>query len=71
MRNFTLKLSKSYNFEIKVEANSIQEAKKIVQDAPLEKVITGCNFDQPQLVINDIVCNDLDPRFYADDNKLR
>jgi len=71
MRNFTLKLSKSYNFEIKVEANSIQEAKKIVQDTPLEKVITGCNFDQPQLVINDIVCNDLDPRFYADDNKLR
>ena len=71
MRNFTLKLSKSYNFEIKVEANSIQEAKKIIQDAPFEKVITGCNFDEPRLVINDIVCNDLDPRFYADDNKLR
>ncbi len=50
---------------------NIQEAKKIVQDAPLEKVITGCNFDEPQLVINDIVCNDLDPRFYTDDNKLR
>ena len=63
MRNFTLKLSKSYNFEIKIEANSIQEAKKIVLDTPLEKVITGCDFDMPELIINDIVCNDLDPRF--------
>ncbi|MDG2007541.1 MAG: hypothetical protein P8J53_04085 [Alphaproteobacteria bacterium] len=71
MRNFTLKLSKSYNFEIKIEANSIQEAKKIVLDTPLEKVITGCDFDKPELIINDIVCNDLDPRFYSDDNKLR
>ncbi len=71
MRNFTLKLSKAYNFEINVEANSIPEARKIIQDTPLEKVITGCDFEKPIIVINDIVCNDLDPRFYKDVNMLK
>ena len=36
MRNFTLKLSKSYNFEIKIEANSIQEAKNYMHEHGIE-----------------------------------
>ena len=71
MRNFTLKLTKSYKFDVNVDANSIEDAKKIIHQTPFEKGITDCKFSDPELRIKDVVCNDLDSRFYKDDNKLR
>ena len=71
MKNFTVKLSKSYDFDIQVEAQSAEEAKKMLVDTPFEKLTKDCNFTKPSLSIKDIVLNDFDPRFYKDDNKLQ
>jgi len=38
MKNFTVKLSKSYDFDVKVEARSAEEAKKLLVDTPFEKL---------------------------------
>tara|TARA_A100001015_G_scaffold292970_1_gene368965 strand:- start:2567 stop:2833 length:267 start_codon:yes stop_codon:yes gene_type:complete len=70
MKNFTVKLSKSYDFDVKVEARSAEEAKKLLVDTPFEKLTKGCDFSEPTLAIKDVVLNDFDPRFYKDDNKL-
>jgi len=71
MKNFTIKLSKSYDFDIQVEARSAEEAKRILVDTPFEKLTKDCNFSEPSLAIKDIVLNEFDPRFYKDDNKLK
>ena len=44
MKNFTVKLSKSYDFDVKVEARSAEEAKKLLVDTPFEKLTKGCDF---------------------------
>ena len=71
MKNFIIKLSKSYDFDVKIEARSAEEAKKILIDTPFEKLTKGCDFSEPSLAIKDVLLNDYDPRFYKDDNKLR
>ena len=71
MKNFTIKLSKSYDFDIQVEARSAEEAKKMLADTPFEKLTKDCNFSEPSLAIKDIILNEFDPRFYKDDNKLK
>ena len=70
MKNFTVKLSKSYDFNVKVEARSSEKAKKLLVDTAFEKFTKGCDFTEPTLAIKDVVLNDFDPRFYKDDNKL-
>ena len=70
MKNFTIKLSKSYDFDIQVEARSAEDAKKMLVDTPFKKLTKDCNFSEPSLAIKDIVLNEFDPRFYKDDNKL-
>ena len=70
MKNFTIKLSKSYDFDIQVEARSAEDAKKMLVDTPFEKLTKDCNFSEPSLAIKDIVLDEFDPRFYKDDNKL-
>jgi len=71
MKNFTIKLSKSYDFDIQVEARSAEEAKRILVDTPFEKLNKDCDFSEPSLAIKDVVLNEFDPRFYKDDNKLQ
>ena len=71
MKNFTIKLSKSYDFNVEIEARSAEEAKKILVDTPFEKLTKGCDFSEPSLSIRDVVLNDFDPRFYKDDNKIK
>lgn len=71
MKSYTVKMSKTYDFEIEVEANSAESAKKQLIETPFEKLTQGCDFSQPSLAINDVVLNEFDPRFYKDDNKLR
>ena len=71
MKNFTIKLSKSYDFDIQVEARSAENAKRILVDTPFEKLTKDSDFSEPSLAIKDVVLNEFDPRFYKDDNKLR
>ena len=71
MKNFTIKLSKSYDFDIQVEARSAEDAKKMLVDTRFKKLTKDCNFSEPSLAIKDILLNESDPRFYKDDNKLK
>jgi hypothetical protein len=71
MKSYTVKMSKTYDFEVEVEATSAESAKKQLIETPFEKLTQGCDFSQPSLAINDVVLNEFDPRFYKDDNKLR
>ena len=71
MKSYTVKMSKTYEFEVEVEAHSAESAKKQLIDTPFEKLTQGCDFSQPALAINDVVLNEFDPRFYKDDNKVR
>ncbi len=71
MKSYTVKMSKTYDFEVEVEANSAETAKKMLIDTPFEKLTNGCDFSQPSLAIKDVVLNEFDPRFYKDDNKVR
>ena len=38
MKSYTVKMSKTYDFEVEVEANSAETAKKMLIDTPFEKL---------------------------------
>ena len=53
-------INSSLDYKSKTNPNSYTQMVKYLSD-----------FDKPKLVINDVICKDLDPRFYRDDNKLK
>lgn len=69
MRKFTINMTMSYDFDVSVEANSEEEAKKIFTSTPLENLKQKA-FKSFYKKFNSIKLDEHDPRFYKDDGKL-
>ena len=46
MKSYTVKMSKTYDFEVEVEAHSAESAKKQLIDTPFEKLTHGLAFQK-------------------------
>ena len=70
MRKFTINMTMSYDFDVSVEADSEEEAKKIFTSTPLENLEQKA-FKAFYKKFNSIKLDEHDPRFYKYDEKTK